>query len=157
MREIFTLLIKNEELQAAYPLAIIILMGYNYKPMYLAVINQLVYREKTKALWKISTVAGVGNVVLNFIFVPLYGMEAAAFTTFAALMYMGYAGYLLKEYRQIRQVDYLPWLWLPVNVAALLGVYFLADVELEMKVTVSALLGGTGLAYMVYNRGPVAA
>ncbi|WP_161888943.1 lipopolysaccharide biosynthesis protein [Pontibacter russatus] len=148
MREIFTLLIKNEELQAAYPLAIIILMGYNYKPMYLAVINQLVYREKSKALWKISTVAGASNVALNFIFVPLFGMEAAAFTTFAALMYMGYAGYLLKEYRQIRQVDYLPWLWLPVNVVALLGVYFLADVDMMVKLSISAVLIMAVLFYL---------
>jgi O-antigen/teichoic acid export membrane protein len=139
MKEIFVLLIKNEALQTAYPLAIIILMGYNYKPMYLAVINQLVYQERTKALWKISTIAGVGNVVLNLIVVPLYGIEAAAFTTFAALMYMGYAGYLLQEYRQIRQVDYYPWLWLPVNVAALLGVYFLADEGYVLKALVSSL------------------
>lgn len=140
MKEIFVLLIKNEALRTAYPLAIIILMGYNYKPMYLAVINQLVYRDRTKVLWKVSTVAGVGNVVLNFVLVPLYGIQAAAFTTFAALMYMGYAGYLLKEYRQIRQVNYYPWLWLPTNVLALLCVYFLADIGLVGKAAVSLLV-----------------
>lgn len=140
MKEIFILLIKNEALQTAYPLAIIILMGYNFKPMYLAVINQLIYREKTKALWKISTVAGIGNVVLNFVFVPVFGIEAAAFTTFAALMYMGYAGYLLKEYKQIRRVDYLPWLWLPINIAALLGVYFLSEVDMVVKAATTILL-----------------
>ncbi|GAA4433050.1 hypothetical protein GCM10023188_22040 [Pontibacter saemangeumensis] len=152
MKEVFILLIRNEALQSAFPLAIIILMGYNYKPMYLAVINQLVYREKTKALWKISTVAGAGNVVLNFVFVPVFGIEAAAFTTFAALMYMGYAGYLLKEYKQIRRVNYLPWIWLPVNVAALLGVYLLADAEGVVKITVTALLSVLGLAFVLYHR-----
>ncbi|WP_162051735.1 lipopolysaccharide biosynthesis protein [Pontibacter pamirensis] len=152
MKEIFILLIKNEVLQAAYPLAIIILMGYSYKPMYLAVVNQLVYREKTKALWKISTMAGVGNVVLNFLLIPFFGIEAAAFTTFAALMYMGYAGYLLKEYKQIRQVDYYPWLWLPVNVMALLVVYFMADAALLLKAVVTFLIIGIALLSSVRLR-----
>jgi O-antigen/teichoic acid export membrane protein len=147
MKDIFVLLIKNEALQSAYPLAIIILMGYNYKPMYLAVINQLVYQERTKALWKISTIAGVGNVVLNLVLVPLYGIEAAAFTTFAALMYMGYAGYMLKEYKQIRQQNYYPWLWLPVNVLALLGIYFLADLDIVWKVVVSVIIFIMALLY----------
>lgn len=152
MKEIFFLLIKNEVLQAAYPLAIIILMGYSYKPMYLAVVNQLVYQEKTKALWKISTVAGIGNVVLNFLLIPFFGIEAAAFTTFVALMYMGYAGYLLKEYKQIRQVDYYPWLWLPVNVVALLGVYFLADAAIAIKLMLTAALGVIGLVLFVKEK-----
>lgn len=152
MKEIFVLLIKNEVLQAAYPLAIIILMGYSYKPMYLAVVNYLVYREKTKALWKISTVAGIGNVVLNFLLIPFFGIEAAAFTTFAALMYMGYAGYLMREYKQIRQVNYYPWLWLPVNVSALLGVYFLADAAVAVKLLITAVLGAIGLTYFIKRK-----
>lgn len=152
MKEIFFLLIKNEVLQGAYPLAIIILMGYSYKPMYLAVVNQLVYQEKTKALWKISTVAGIGNVVLNFLLIPFFGIEAAAFTTFAALMYMGYAGYLLKEYKQIRQVDYYPWLWLPVNVATLLGVYFLVDVAITVKLLLTAVLGASCLVFLAKRK-----
>jgi len=152
MKEIFVLLIKNEALQTAYPLAIIILMGYNYRPMYLAVVNQLVYQERTSALWKISTVAGIANVLLNFLLVPFFGIQAAAFTTFAALMYMGYAGYTLKAYKQIKQADYLPWLWLPLTVLALLAVYFLSDVGLSLKVVISAGIGVAGLCYLYINK-----
>ncbi len=151
MKEIFILLIKNETLQAAYPLAIIILMGYNYKPMYLAVINQLVYREKTTVLWKISTVAGVGNVLLNLLLIPFFGIQAAAFTTFAALMFMGYAGYLLKEYEQISRVNYYPWFWLPLTVIGLFTVYFLADVGMGEKVFLTAVLSLSGGLYL-YTR-----
>src|SRR5690606_16999490 len=43
MKEIFGFLIRNEELQQAYPLAIVILMGYNFRPMYMAVINLLTF------------------------------------------------------------------------------------------------------------------
>ncbi len=138
LKEIFHLLIRNEELQQAYPLAIIILMGYNFRPMYLAVINLLVYRENTNKLWRISAVAGVANVVLNFILVPVFGYQAAAYTTFAALMYMGYSGYFLKEYKQAALVKFYPMVWLSITVAALLVVYNLADVEVVYKVWLTA-------------------
>ncbi|WP_125185155.1 lipopolysaccharide biosynthesis protein [Botryobacter ruber] len=123
MKEIFEILIRNEELQQAYPLAIIILMGYNARPMYLAAINLLAVQEHTSKLWKVSFVAGAGNVVLNFLLIPVYGFQAAAFTTFAALMYMGYSGYFLKEYKQLTLVKYYPVLWLCITVV-MLGVVF---------------------------------
>lgn len=153
LKELFILLIRNDELRRAYPLAIIILMGYNYKPMYLGATNQLVYREHTNVLWKVSTVAGVGNVLLNLLLVPIYGIQAAAFTTFAALMYMGYSGYTLKEYKQVSLVNYHPWRWLTFTVVALLVVYFLADVNLYVKAVTSAVvvLGGV-MGYLYFSQ-----
>ncbi|MFD3000200.1 lipopolysaccharide biosynthesis protein [Pontibacter toksunensis] len=152
MKEIFVLLIKNEALQAAYPLAIIILMGYNYRPMYLAVINLLVYKEKSKVLWKVSTVAGIANVILNFLLVPFFGIKAAAFTTFASLMYMGYAGYLLKEYKLLKQINHYPWWWLSLTVLALLVVYFLADAAVAAKLSITAVLGLAGLVLLMNRK-----
>ncbi|MBC5993052.1 lipopolysaccharide biosynthesis protein [Pontibacter cellulosilyticus] len=153
LKELFILLIRNSELQQAYPLAIILMMGYNYKPMYLGAVNLLSYREHTGVLWKISTVAGVGNVILNLILIPYFGIEAAAITTFVALMYMGYSGYALKEYKQIAEVNYHPWLWLLVNIMALLAVYLLKDVDLEYKAILTAFLGaGASIGYLYFGK-----
>ncbi|MCC9137297.1 polysaccharide biosynthesis protein [Pontibacter silvestris] len=138
MREIFQVLIQNQALQQAFPLAIIILMGYNFRPMYLAVTSLLIYREHTKKLWRISSVAGLGNVVLNFILVPIYGFEVAAATTFIAMMYLGYAGFFLKEYRQLALVNYYPLLWLFLIIIALLVVYELAALSVIIKVYITA-------------------
>src|SRR5690606_20085589 len=95
-KELFQLLIKNDELQQAYGIAIIIIMGYNYRPMYWAVVNRLGFFEKTQHLWKISFVAGMLNLVLNFIFIPLFGYIAAAYTTFVSLLVIGFSGFLLS-------------------------------------------------------------
>ena len=152
LKELFVLLIRNEELQKAYPLAIIILMGYNYRPMYFGVINLLTYREKTRAFWKISLVAGIGNVVLNLMLVPYFGIEAAAITTFIALMYMGYSGYTLREYKQVAEVNYYPWFWLSVNVLLLFAVYALADATLLWKLTLTVALLFIGVAGYFRNR-----
>ncbi|MBD1398331.1 oligosaccharide flippase family protein [Pontibacter sp. JH31] len=152
MKEVFSLLIRNEELQQAYPLAIIILMGYNFRPMYLAVGNLLTYHEHTNKLWRISGVAGIGNIVLNFILVPLYGFEMAAYTTFAALMYMGYSGYFLKAYKELAQLPYYPMAWLLATMMLLLLAYQLREVHMLVKagITFLTLLAGIAL-YMQYR------
>ncbi|GAB3827951.1 lipopolysaccharide biosynthesis protein [Pontibacter rugosus] len=151
MREVFQLLIKNEELQQAYPLAIIILMGYNYRPMYWAVVNRLAYEEKTKVLWKISLVAGLGNVLLNLLLIPLYGVEAAAFTTFAALMYMGYSGFLLKEYKHLPRVPHYPLLWLLVTIGFMFLVYYLSEAAVSVKAILSFILAVIALVLITFK------
>ncbi|MBC5773964.1 lipopolysaccharide biosynthesis protein [Pontibacter sp. KCTC 32443] len=153
MREIFILLIKNEALQQAYPLAIIILMGYNFRPMYSVVYNTLTYREHTNKLWRISVAAGAGNVLLNFILVPIFGYQAAAYTTFAALMYMGYAGFYMKAFKASTQVSYYPVLWLSLTVSMLFIVYNIAAVAIMVKVILTAVAGTLGIvAAIVYQR-----
>jgi O-antigen/teichoic acid export membrane protein len=153
MREIFIVLIKNEALQQAYPLAIIILMGYNYRPMYLAVMNTLTYREHTNKLWRLSVVAGVGNVVLNFILVPIFGYQAAAYTTFAALMYMGYSGFYIRAYKDSSLVPYYPMAWMALTVLLLFIVYELATMAIMVKIIVTAVAGvGAIVAAIIYRR-----
>ncbi|MEJ8800863.1 lipopolysaccharide biosynthesis protein [Pontibacter sp. H249] len=153
LKELFILLIKNRELQQAYPLAIIIMMGYNYKPIYLGVVNLLTYREKTKALWKISAVAGAGNIILNLIFIPYFGVEAAAVTTFISLMYMGYSGYTLKEYKQVAELNYYPWVWLGITLLALGAVFLLKDIEPINKAILTIAVGaGASVGFLYFSK-----
>lgn len=152
MREIFELLIKNEALQQAYPLAIIILMGYNFRPMYLAVVNTLTYREHTNKLWRISVVAGLGNILLNFILVPIFGYQVAAYTTFAALMYMGYAGFYMNAYRSSSLVPYYPIAWLALTVVLLFVVAKLATVAIITKVILTAVAGAGAIVVAIVYR-----
>src|SRR5690606_4627568 len=81
VKQIFNVLINNQELESAYAIAIIIIMGYAYRPIYWAAMSRVFFNEKTNKLWRVSFIAGVLNVVLNFIFIPLYGIYAAAITT----------------------------------------------------------------------------
>ncbi|RIJ36889.1 lipopolysaccharide biosynthesis protein [Pontibacter oryzae] len=143
MKEIFELLIKNDTLQQAYPLAIIILMGYNYIPMHLAAVQWLSFNQKTQNLWKISLVASIGNIVLNLIFVPVFGVKAAAYSTFLTLMYMGYSGFYLKSFRQENSVPFYPLTWLAITVLLLIVVYFFVEFSVNMKLLVTLLIGTT--------------
>ncbi len=136
-REIFQLLIKNEALAKVYPLAIIIVMAYNYRPMYIGALNKLFYVEKTGLLWRVSFVAGIGNIVLNFIFIPIFGFHAAAYTTFASLMYMGFYGHFSKKISAYQEANYYPVFWFLLIVVMTVVVFLLKDSTIILKVSIS--------------------
>ncbi len=132
-KEIFRLLIANNSLEDVYPLGIIIIMSYVCRPYYWNVINRLQFNEQTVQLWKISLIAGVGNLVLNIIFIPLYGITAAAITTFICIMYMGFAGFFLPAFKQADNRNYQPVPAILIIVAATVLVYLLKDIAVPVK------------------------
>src|SRR5690606_5645105 len=136
----FMFLIKNETLAQVYPLGIIIVMAYNYRPMYLGANNRLFYHEKTGVLLKVTFTAGFINLILNFVLINFFGYQVAAFTTFAALMYMGYAGYYLKEYKQTATLNYYPLLWLSITILLTGLGYFLVEVNYIFKIILTLLI-----------------
>jgi O-antigen/teichoic acid export membrane protein len=151
-KELMDLLISNGELKSGYPIAIIIIMSYTYRPYYWAAINKLQYYEKTAQLWKISFVAGLLNVVLNFIFLPLYGVKAAAITTFAAMLYMGFSGFFLRAYKEMDNMPYQP---IPVMCSIILLtvlVYLIRDISPAMKLLISLAFVGLYLSYSFAKR-----
>lgn len=145
MKEVFSLLIKNKALSQVYPIAIIIVMAYNYRPMYLGANNRLFYYEKTKVLLKVTFVAGILNLLLNFLFIPFWGYKVAAYTTFICLMYMGYIGYYLKEFRDSNNVNYHPMKWLTVTVLLTILAYFIVEMSLVIKVLTMILFISIGV------------
>lgn len=139
-KEILKVLIKNTSLQDAYSLAIIIVMGYMYRPMYWACYARLSFNEKTGQLWKISFTAGVINVILNLIFVPLYGIYAAAVTTFLALLYLGFSGFFLQAYKETRPPDYYPVFWLILIIVVSAAVFLMKDWSVSYKILVTLII-----------------
>ncbi len=143
-KEIFEILIKNDTLNKMYPLAIILFMSINYRPMYFASNSFLFYYEKTHKLWRVSFVAGGANVLLNIILIPLYGFEVAAYTTFISFLYIGYAGFYFKEFKELNNVKYYPLLWFFATISLMILAYFIVDLSLIVKIVIalSALLTG---------------
>lgn len=140
LREVFGFLLRNEALAGMYYLGVIVVMAYSYRPMYFGANARLFYLEKTRLLWRVSFVAGVGNVVLNLVLIPIFGFEVAAYTTFASLMYLGYSGYGFKEFRAHASLNYYPLWWLALTVVLTVVAYHLASTTVWMKAGVSALV-----------------
>ncbi|WP_333695455.1 lipopolysaccharide biosynthesis protein [Flavobacterium sp.] len=139
MKELFQLLIRNATLAATYPMGILIVMAYNYRAIYFGAVDKLIYHEKTQVLWRITFVAGVLNIISNLILIPLYGFEIAAVTTFFSLMFMGYSGYYLKDYKAHATVSYYPMAWLLATVVLTVVVYQLRDLPVLYKGLLSAV------------------
>lgn len=139
-REIFYILIKNDELNHVYPIAIVIIMSYTYRPMYWATVNKLFFIEKTNSLWKISFIGGISNIILNCIFIPLYGYAAAAITTLISMLYIGFSGFFLKDFQENNKINFIPVLWFVTILLSTIIVYFLRDISLTYKFIVSLLI-----------------
>lgn len=148
MKEVFALLIRNEVLAQMYPLGIIIGMSYTYRPMYLGANQKLFYAEQTKKLWKISFVAGISNLLLNLLLIPIFGYQAAAYTTFASLMYMGFSGFFFPTFKELHSDNYYPLYWLSLILAATAGAYFLVEYSWPIKLFCSAISSAIGLFFL---------
>ncbi len=140
LREIFAFLIKTEDLQNLYSLGIIIIMAYNYRPMYFGANFQLFYYEKTHILMKVTLVAGILCFVLNFLFIPIWGYQVAAYTTFLGLLYMGYSGYFLRDYKKMATLRYYPILWLLATVLLTVLASFAVDFPILYKIALSGIV-----------------
>jgi O-antigen/teichoic acid export membrane protein len=152
LKEIFFAFIKIDELKSAYSLGIIIIMGYNYKPMYQASTNILFYNERTSAILKISLGAGILNILLNFLLIPVFGFKVAAFTTLGCLLFMGFRGFYLKEYLETKTLEYYPmrWLFLIITITGL--VYLLKDISVFFKILISGILAILALVSYKKNK-----
>jgi len=105
--------------------------------MYFGSINKLFYLEKTTVLWKISFIAGVANVIMNFIFIPIFGYKVAAVTTFISLMFMGYSGYFLKDFKENCNINYYPFYWIAGTIILTILSYLIRDIALVSKMVIS--------------------
>lgn len=137
LKEIFLVVVKNPDLQEAYHIALIIIMSYNYRPLYYGYVNVLFYFEKTNIIWKISFFAGVLNAVLNLIFIPIYGYIAAAYTTFLCLIILGSAGYKLHSVSKVNQSSFHVLGWVLLILFFTLAAFYLVDSSLVVKGVVS--------------------
>ncbi len=152
IKELFQLLIKNEDLQHAYSISIIIIMGYAYRPTYWAATSNLIFFEITNKLWRISFIAGLLNVVLNFIFIPLYGIYAAAITTLISLMYLGISPYYIKEFKEKNTQQFYPIAWMGLIAILTFVIYLVKDIYLGSKVFITLAVIAGYLFYFKKNK-----
>ncbi len=139
-KEWFELLIKNDALQFGYVITIVIIMSYSYRPISFGPINKLQYLYKTKVLWKISFMAGIVNVILNIALIPLFGIWGSVIATFMSLMFLGFRGYWLKDFKENNQVNYYPFFWLITICLLTICVFLIKDISVIYKILITVIL-----------------
>lgn len=149
-KEALWFLISNKELQTVYPLVILVVMAYNYRPMYIGSTSVIFFKEKTKQLLKITFIAGILNVGLNLVFVPVYGYSFAAYSTMLCYLYVGFSGFYIKSYKQNMTEDLYPERWMLVIVAATAIAYFSVDLVFWAKLLIS-LVASVGMGIVAFH------
>ncbi len=74
-----------------------IMLGYGYKFAYTNYVNVEQYEKKTGIVSVGTLAAALFNVVTNLIFIPIFGFEAAAYTTLAGFMMLLLMHYLISR------------------------------------------------------------
>lgn len=138
-KEIFQILIKNEVLQSTYPLAIILVMAYNYRPMYIASSNMFFYYEKTNGLLKITLLAGIMAFAGYLLVIPVWGVYGAAIIYYVFLQYMGYSGFFMLEFRKKTKVQYPFKQIFLVSLGTFIMVYFLVELMCLYKMVITCI------------------
>lgn len=140
MKEIFQIVVKNENLQATYFLAVVFIMGHCYRPMYFGSGSFLFYNEKTRNLWKVTFGAGIFCVAANFLLIPFLGFKIPAYVLFLSYLIMGYGVFFLKDYRESAIVDLKPLIWFFMTIFSFVIVLFLVDLDYRLKLITTCII-----------------
>lgn len=152
MKEAFELLIRKEELSSAYSIAIIILYSFSTRSLYNGAQSFLFFEERTSKLWRVTFMFGMANIVLNIIFIPLYGINAAAVNTFICIAGSNYGIFLLKDYKETTKMNLYPWPWLIITVLVFSISWFLKDSSLYVKLLATLVSVASAGGFVVMYR-----
>jgi O-antigen/teichoic acid export membrane protein len=136
--DIFKLLYRKAELSAAYPMAIVLIFGFCYRPIYVAVVDRAIFEKRTVEVLKITVVAALSNVFLNLIFIDFYETWAATLNTVVAYFVMGLSGYfLIKNSTDFRKLI-CPFELITTIVLVGSGVFAMKDLTWVWRLVASA-------------------
>lgn len=136
-REIYDLLISNDEIAATYKYSIVLVMALNYRPLYVYSSGYFFYHENTFQLLGITFLAGIISCLFYFLMIPFLGVYAALLGFYFGCLYMGYIGYSYNSYRQKTIFNFKWYRFLILQVLLTFLVYYMVDLPVLMKVFLS--------------------
>lgn len=139
-KEIISLIFRNDEFKEIYPLTVLIIMAFATKPMYAASVLPFFYNEKTKIVSKYTLIAGLINVVLNLIFIPIWGVQGAAITTLVAYMFLNFSRLFLPQFSSYFKENMYPLQWLLLYAILSIMAYTICQQSLEIRLITSVLV-----------------
>ena len=96
-KEIIKLFALNPDYWPAYKVVPVVVLAYTLMGMRLfAVLGQFLTRN-TNSVAYTTLIAAAFNIILNFIYIPIYGLIAAAYTTLAAFVLLFFMSYAISN------------------------------------------------------------
>lgn len=139
-KEILTFLYRNPDFNDIYQYVPFLLVGMIYRPFYVACVDKNIFLEKTKSILFISVGGGGINLILNLILIPIYGLEAALYTTFLSYLYMGFAGFYIQSLKKNVDFNYSPILFIIIICLTLFLGLLITDANLKIKISLTIFI-----------------
>lgn len=141
LKEIIAFLYPKPEFHEAYKYSVLIIMALCYRPLYVASVDKTIYHEKTRSSMKIVLRAGLVNILLNLFLIPFFGIQGAVFSSFISYVFMGFGGFILKEFKPYLEPGFKP-LRLLLAMLIVSGLAYLSiDLDIPYKIGLTVLLG----------------
>lgn len=153
MKEIYQILIKNTELQQSYMVASIICFSLVMYSNYFFLSTAAFIKEKTEFLLYLVFVPGIINIILAFIFIPIWGYMGASYAMLIANwstaiiplfvdFYKKEATYMLGSVKKVLA-------FLVVNFFMLMSSIFIKECHIAIKSIIT--LGILAIAFQFYK------
>ena len=150
LRELFDLLVTRDELKSSYPIAIIVMFCFSFRPLYAAGSNVLYFQESTRLLWQVTLSYAVLNILINIFLVPSFGLQIAALSTLFSVLGIALTYHRIKTVRVALQLDYGLNYWVLVVFVLVSLCYYLADSNAFTKVMFSLFFASVALFTVNY-------
>lgn len=138
-REIYDILISNDEIAAKYKYSIILVMALNYRPMYVYCINYFFYHEHTVQMLGITFMAGIVSCSFYFLMIPYLGVYAALIGFYLGCLYLGYSGFSFRFYYEKTIYNVRWYLIFVLQILLTIVVYYCVELSILSKIIISLI------------------
>jgi O-antigen/teichoic acid export membrane protein len=143
------IILADEKFHAGLSVVPIVVIGYVFYEMFMVYHLYPLYDKKTIFMSIAALTAGISNIILNAIFIPLYGYIAGAYTTVASFFIMFLMAWIFAKFILKKQITPLWVIWKPTLImfCFIAFVYFLNVLSMNailffiIKLMVLALFG----------------
>ena len=140
-KEIISILSENPQYEAAYIVVPIILLSYVLSGMRLNAQIGMMLTKNTKPIAWITIGAAALNIILNFIFIPIYGITAAAVNTLLAFVVFYFVTQTFSnKYLKIPYENNKLFLLLVTGIALSSIIYFMPTMELFTSIIIKLVI-----------------
>jgi O-antigen/teichoic acid export membrane protein len=140
-REIVKVFAMQSDFYSAYIVIPVILLSYVLSGMRLTASLGMMLTKNTKHIAWITIASSALNIILNFIFIPHFGIMAAAFNTLISFLIF----YLLTQsmsnkYYRINYENYKLFVMISVGAILASGAYLLPEMSLVLRFSIKLIL-----------------
>ncbi len=157
MKEFYVIFIRNESMQPAYLIAIIICSGYLVSTsLYLFLSTSIFIKKDTHKILYLTFYPAILNLILNFVFIPVYGYMAAIYTSIISYWIIFLLPFLLPSFKE--RIKYMLGSrrvlieGLVISIVVLLLAYFTYDFHFGIKVIVMIFMLLLNYSYYHFAR-----